>query len=520
MPILLLPLPVDSFSVLMSSRDPIAYGPADIGDREDQSLTIDGAASGAVAYGPAWARNSNDPAEPPLVIEVTNRHQSTVLATLDPRSTAEGGSGSTLHDYTFSDQLNDAGSATAKLLNDDPDVTLASNMARRLTWKLWGIPAFSSLVEQPDIDEISQNDEAGQTTAIGGRGHVALLDSALVYPPRRPIEGEPFDTVSPFQVTYLLDSPWGGSVIAMRATEDQTQADERHFNYAAVELNEFYAGWDDPVIYCQQQGPSDTRPPLPYSTELPSSWPDPEAWWTWVGYTGSAPVPVGDVYARSRFMQFTPGGVDYRVFATADDGIELWIDGVRLISQSQRGTHTSTITADFRGAFGQHLVSVKATNLDIGSPAGNIGNFIVSIWELDQYGNPSRRVLATDPDVYQWKGLAYPGRSPGFTPGQVIRHLVEDAQQDDRQGLQGITLGFNDLTDSDGEPWVWMPDAAFRIGMSVFEALRQLSETYIDFAMRPGSLVLDAWNFGGRGRTTSATYRYGESIMSLQRKVT
>jgi hypothetical protein len=102
-----------------------------------------------------------------------------------------------------------------------------------------------------------------------------------------------------------------------------------------------------------------------------------------------------------------------------------------------------------------------------------------------------------------WKVCAYPPWAPGMTPGEVMRHVIAEAQA--RGALTGVTLNFDDTVDSAGAAWPSVTDISTKIGTDYLTFFREMSATYFDFWMEPASLTLWAWAKDTRGTTTSVT---------------
>jgi hypothetical protein len=108
---------------------------------------------------------------------------------------------------------------------------------------------------------------------------------------------------------------------------------------------------------------------------------------------------------------------------------------------------------------------------------------------------------------------AYPTSPPGFTPGAIIRILLEEAQA--RGALADVTLGFTDSVDSASASWPVSPDVVFRVGLDGLSMLRQLAETYVDALMAPDALRLDAWGYGTKGVASGVTFDAAVNLTEL-----
>ena len=109
---------------------------------------------------------------------------------------------------------------------------------------------------------------------------------------------------------------------------------------------------------------------------------------------------------------------------------------------------------------------------------------IVAICSLDTSGDPDTWLLVSnDTDWVACRRDKEPpdNEPPGPTPGQLIRYLVEEAQERACTGWPSVTLGFTDLLDSYDEPWSTVViERIMRVASdnywTVFQALAEADE--------------------------------------------
>lgn len=417
----------------------------------DQTITIGTATSGAVA----WGLTVDDGTTPTdLTAKVYRRAApNTLVVELDQS-----------FDRTWQDQLNETGSGSLKILNDDPDYS-SIQMGDVIRYELQGFAAFSMLARDWQIDTLVQGEEADELTTIQGPGIVSVLDEAVVYPSLGV-------GVSPI-------------------TED------RVFNWTSPEFDasdwhtaRFLAYYDD-----QSAGPfwvdnGDGR-------SLPKGFPA-DAYAVWVGPTvGDAnTAPPGDCYYIVDVTFTDPGRVI--VYFAGDDLGRMWFDSTLLI-ENRFGQSTG---AELDVSAGLHRLAIWVQNApdqqddNTGDPTG----FVYAIYEKDG-GTVGTLLAASDASVT--KVLEYPPFTPGMTPGQAVRLCVEEAQA--RGALPGVDLNFDDHVDSAGVAWPIVGDIATKVGNDVLTFCRELSGTYIDFWMEPASLTLWLWNKDTRGGSLPVT---------------
>lgn len=372
---------------------------------------------------------------------------------------------------TWQDPLNEVGSGELRLQNDDPDVATVG-YAHVIRFSLDDQARFACLVEHKDQVTATTSEEIEEVTTLAGRGTMAVLEEALI-------------------------GPVGGE---RRSQFEQ----DRLFNFAAPELDD--ADWGPVVTRVQALNPE--VDPGSHNT-VPQGWPDPTALKIWQSWPiGARLTPVGDVYMRRHFTtSSSEGTATYRVFVTADDGFEVWIDGQYVIGEVTPFMWNETTDTEVVLDDGDHVIAVKGTNLDFGD---NVAWVLVSVYALGDGGVTLASVVVhSDAD---WIGVGYPAHPPGFSPGEVLRVLVEEAQA--RGALEGVELSFTDDVDTAGIPWPNTPDIAFEVGSDLLSALKQLCETYMDAAMAAGSFTLYGWV--QRGDVTGVALAHGTNVTQLE----
>lgn len=340
-----------------------------------------------------------------------------------------------------------------------------------LRFSIDGEPKFQSLVEDIHRVTISQAEEAKEEASLSGRGSLAVWEESVVYP----------ENIYP------------------TLSEARPLNEVRLFNFASSDFDD--SGWDTAVIVKQQDAGGD-----PYGV-APVDWPDPLANWIWVD--DDVPQPVGDCYFRAVVVLDEEG--PHRVFASADDGFEVFIDGTPVMGETRAFLWGETKYVDVDLSDGEHIVAIKGTNIDRPSnPTTNVAAVILSIIALEDGGQSLGEVVLRTDDA--WKVEGFPASPPGFTPGMVMRVLLDEAHS--RGELPGVELDFTVDEDSNGDPWPSSPDLAFPVGTSYLAVIEQLTETYIDVAMSRTGLLLRAW--GTRGETQAVTLSKGSNLTSLE----
>lgn len=407
----------------------------------DQTISAATAIRAPIAYGPRITQPGT--VTPELVAKLFRRNNLvTPVATFD-QSFAK----------TFQDELNEPGFGSITLENSDPDLALWQD-GDLIRFEVKGAAAWTMLPSEIMRVTIAGNEEVGEVTTISGPGHLAVLAEALVYPAR------------------------GVGVLPIE--------EDRVFNFAAVDYDD--SGWGNALALTSWMNSS------AYWYGL-TGWPDPDAMWIWAQNSGLSYAPLGRCYFRKTFT--VPDDVTrIIVMVAADDQAELYLDGQRLISTSPwTNSQNDIYTHDLDVSPGQHVVAIAAENLGIESGFDNPAGVLCSIYATNEvHGIGDTPIVATDAT---WKIAPYPADPPGMTPGEVLRHVVEEAQA--RGALAGVTLNFTDETDSDGVAWQQVADIATKVGTDCLTLAREMSGTYIDVWMEPAGLRLWAWVKDGRG---------------------
>jgi hypothetical protein len=368
------------------------------------------------------------------------------------------------HGRTWQDVLSDAGFGEITFQNDDPALaSFTDDGDDIMVFKYRGQRALAILCERKQKVRAAASEDAGHTTTYSGRGHLALLERAVVYPSdgvgRTPVEEDRlFNWASPdFDDTGWTTAATLGTV--------QDAVDIAAFSYSI--------------------DPDDIETGLPHNVLRVLSAPG----------TSLFSAPTGSCYFREEFTIPTTG--TYALYVFADDEVDFLLDGVPIVEVQGLnwlgvGTATVGLTA------GTHLAAARVNNLTfIGDNPLKYG------WGLFGFDSLQR----TDATNLIWsaagstKIAAFPPEPPGMTAGQAIRIVVEENQA--RGCLTDLVLNFSDDYDSAGVPWPVTPNIATKTGTDLLTFIQELAATYVDVWMDPASTTLWAWNIDGRGTTKS-----------------
>lgn len=371
----------------------------------------------------------------------------------------------------FLAEHSDCGTGRVEMLNDDP-ILATADYGTILRFDLDTTAQFAVLVEGRDTVSIDEGEEAAERTVVSGRGVLAVFEDAVVEPDlgiaRTPI------------------------------------VDARAFDYGSADVDR--TAWATPST----AGPIGAMPGVG-EPDRPLNWHDDDAERIWAPTVDPLDPPVDDGVTYF-WLPFTIADADtYRLEATADDGLEVKIDGRGLISETRPFLFKETKTADVFLDEGDHYLAAKVTNLARpASPSTNVAYFLATLWSLKTGGTDVDAVIVRTSDT-DWLAIGYPADPPGVTVGKLIRVLVEEAQA--RGALDGVTLGFTDDDDTASVAWPVVADIVVQVGHDLLTVLRQLAETYCDIAMAADSLTLNAWV--QRGTVTSVDLEEGSNLVRL-----
>jgi hypothetical protein len=356
------------------------------------------------------------------------------------------------------DQLNEPGSASVVLQNDDPDLALVST-GDVVRFTLHGWAAFSMLVRDLNRVSIAENEEYAEVTTLSGPGLLAVLDEALVYPARG-VGSRPF-------------------------------AEDRLFSWPSPEYND--TAWTPAAVMAINTAPF---PPENEGWWESTEFPDPTAAWIWDPAYDFHTAPPGECYFRHTFH--VDQACDAIVCATIDNGGELYLDGDLLIGDM--GDFTNVYKKPTQLSVGPHTLAMRGENPNDPTVTNNPAAIIATIYEIDSHGIIGP--VITNTNMGTWLGLYYPPTKPGMTPGEVLRIVTTEAKA--RGTLTEVTLAFNDVVDSEGVAWPLVGDIATKIGTDVLTFVRELTATYLDVWMEPAAFRLHAYVADGRGEPRAA----------------
>jgi hypothetical protein len=221
-----------------------------------------------------------------------------------------------------------------------------------------------------------------------------------------------------------------------------------------------------------------------------------------IGPTGatSTDAPVGWIYTVGDTTLAEDGR--YLLAVIIDNEGTAYGDSVPLINVNQNDgfRRVSQITLDLSA--GDHRFAISARNAEPTSGPNPIA-IAMELWKADQAGFPTELVFQTDDT---WRGVFYPDRPPGMTPGQAALICLAEAQ--DRDALTWLVPSFTAEVDSDGRAWPEYGDLACKAGRTpIWKFIEQLiGSGYVDSRIALNGRRWDLYVADGLGEPSGVAY--------------
>jgi hypothetical protein len=372
----------------------------------------------------------------------------------------------------WQDTHNDVGIGTLVLNRHDAAVAQVA-VGCQVYCYLYGQHCFTFLVESPPTTTVyDPGDEAAETVTVSGPGRNVLAEDALIYPPKGVDDPlNPAHRLYSFtSVDYVEGGGWVNAVQQYRA--DQLDPYRR----VLVEWTYQSAGPEpDTVEYVE------TPPPLGF--------PDPLAWWIWGSVDRTA---LGFNFFRTTFTVPTESSVTFAV--TGDNYHTLYLDGTAILGDTtELSCWRRYKTAEIKLAAGTYTLAAVVENapLEVDLPSiWNPAGLLCSVYTTDVSGEVLTVLCRSDSS---WRALPYPSTWPGWTPGQILIDIIDEAQA--RGEIPDLVYDFTASSDSAGNSWPYTQGFSMPVGSNLLEALNSLVEQgWLDYRLAPGGLVLQAFN--------------------------
>lgn len=333
---------------------------------------------------------------------------------------------------------------------------------------------------------------------VGGQAVYAwqIID---LNPARVGADGEQWVKVSGLDVLNVLDAAKVGPELT--PLTDHTR-DTRWFDQFSLTGDWFVsADWTAPASV--EQALSTTR------AGYPLRWPTlfQHSKWLW-STDPDATATVGWNHFRATFTLASQQ--DVRIYASADNIMDLRLNGTRIYNSTDRYQFRRTVSYTINLPAGTHRIGAAVYNT--GGPAG----WLCAVANIDSSGNPTSAIyqsLSGNTLVHDDS----PTR-PGWAKAHVLKQLILEAQTRGVHELLPVTFGFTATTDSDGVAWTDLTTRSEQVEVTlVSQVAQKFVEAGLDMKITPvftgtPGLRLDLWN--SRGSDLSDTVRLLAGVTS------
>ena len=267
----------------------------------------------------------------------------------------------------------------------------------------------------------------------------------------------------------------------------QLSSDKRYFNFASEQGSWYNAtDWINPFVYGK------------YNSGLiwahyPEKWPEIGKNAYWVGplaYSGS--MPAGIWYARHQFT--APAAGKYAIYSAVDNEFDVYVDGAHLGSTQGNGGWQTAARVEVELTAGPHNLAYGVSNSE--GPTAILMTMV-------KVAEDNSETLITQSGTGTWKVLPYPARAPGWSPGEVLGDLLDEAASRGVVFAETMTRTFTDTLDSNGVAWPADSyiDWSFSVGESMLSVLNKMEESTVDVWVNPETYEINMLPQRGVDRT-------------------
>lgn len=323
-----------------------------------------------------------------------------------------------------------------------------------------GVTRAGFVVQEKNDTIISKSEYSGKASVVTGEGPMTWFNDARVLPEKGLISGS---------------------------------FDNRSFNFATARGPWYQASdWATPYNIRRQDDQSSHS-----WKNLPPEWPEGAggAYWMWSvapvvvpGPHTSGNHPRGVNYFRREFTTTAPG--KYKIFLTADDKFEAYVDGQKI---AVGGSHSQTFTIEIELEAGTHVFGAKVTNVGfLGAAQAGPAGLLMAMYTYSETepNNASQIVFASGGP--NWQSATY-GKTPGWTAGDVLIQLLTEAYNRNVKFAGWLNRNFTGTTDSNGVAWKRELSWDFKVGTdSYMTVIEKLQESGVSVWIDPDTLQLNA----------------------------
>lgn len=316
-------------------------------------------------------------------------------------------------------------------------------------------PVGAFLIQRKKAEYVSSKEASGEIWQVSGSGLREWFKDAVVYP--------------------------------YRGLKDDSQS-SRVFSFAS-ERGSWYvpADWKTPVVVqSYNMDPNDG----PFGT-APAEWPDaPNAKWIWGSANSKTdPAPEGVNFFRYEFtVAESVGKKSYSFFASGRTDFDVFLDGQSIIEARGTDSYAQTWRADFEIGPGEHVLAAR-----VRADGTRASAFIGAFYRAGDATAGTSAELLNVTNTTSWAVNPYPDPAPGWTPGEIVLTLLEEAEDRGVRFPSFLTPTFTAELDSEGHSWERALDWSFDLGTEYYDVIEQLEEIVCDVWIDPATLELNMY---------------------------
>jgi len=394
-------------------------------------------------------------------------------------------------------ELNEVGSGTFTVQRSDPKATAAILARGNLVkFKTGGVYRGSWWIEEPVEVLTSTAEASGEVHRIQGRGALAYLERAIVYPPVWPVQPAAFRSA-----THAANGDSGSTSITVQKPSGVVNGDTL---IAAIAFVGGSTKDISPPLGWKEFRRSNYGSTLGISLFVKQASSSEPTSWKW-NFTNTT-LAVGNVLALYN------ASIDYTTygFAVTTQGTGTAIDHPSLNAPTVDGMLLTFAAQAVQGS-GK---TPPAGYTEATDNATNTGRSLESAYKAGPVLGDTGVVVTTATASGAWIGvhLFVPSTASseatftGETPGAILSTLIDRAVA--RGGMVDMTYDFDGTADSQGQPWPDTFDLSFHVGTSLLDVWRHLVGLGMEGEMSH-DLQLHAYVDRSRDRTAAVILRKG-----------
>lgn len=395
----------------------------------------------------------------------------------------------------FTRELNELGSGSFIINRADPKAT-AANLAlgNLIKFGVRGVYRHAMWIEEPVTTVVSEREGEGEHVKISGRGALAYLERAVVYPPVWPL------AAATVVATAVADNGSAGATSLTIAKPSGAAASDvcviGMLSVGAAPAT--ISGWRK-----IREVTNGTLRLTVYRKRFTSSEPGTTTW-TW-GTTVTRAIA-----ASVALRNASDDDAEWAISDTTGSGTAIELPSVNVplvdaVLLTLAGSASSTSITP--GAGLTELVDSADTGRTIqlaaleNPPLGDTGDLTATAGTSADWIGMQLMIPST--------AVAY-AEFTGATFGGVLATLIDEAKA--RGALPDLTYDFSATVDSHGEPWADVHDLSFHVGTTLLEVWRHLVTLGLEGGMTP-DLRLQAFVDASRHFETTIIFRKGHQLL-------